>query len=118
MKPFAIEFISEPEGVARAAEVRIEGFLDAHTVKAFEEGMEELLGRDYTRFIIDFQRLNYISSAGIGSLMVLLQRVREAEGDLVILSPAPKVFDVFEMLGFNRIFTIAEDRAAALANIG
>lgn len=99
-------------------EVRITGFLDAHTVVSFEKTMEELLERQYNRVIMDLGCLNYISSAGIGALMVLLQQLRRRQGDMVILEPSAKVFKILDLLGFTKIFHIASDRAAAVQTLG
>jgi anti-sigma B factor antagonist len=118
LKPFNIE-CQEPEaGAPAAVEVRITGFLDAHTVMTFEKEMEELVQRGYAKFLIDLSGLTYISSAGIGALMVLLQQLRRREGDMVILQPSPKVYKIFDLLGFTRIFQIREDREEAQQLLG
>lgn len=118
LKPFAIECLEPEDGPAKAVEVRISGFLDAHTVVSFEKTMDELLGKDYNKLIIDVAGLNYISSAGIGALMVLLQQLRRRQGDMVILNPSPKVFKILDLLGFTKIFQIMQDREAAIRVLG
>lgn len=114
MKPFAIECIEPEGGAAHAVEVRVSGFLDAHTVVPFEKTMDDLLARQFNRVIIDMSGLNYMSSAGIGALMVLLQQLRHRDGEMVLLQPSPKVHKILELLGFTRIFQIREDRDEAL----
>ncbi|MCL5271482.1 MAG: STAS domain-containing protein [bacterium] len=118
MKQFAIECHEPEEGVDRPVEVRIIGFLDAHTVLTFEKTMEDLLERQYNKLIMDLESLSYISSAGIGALMVLLQQVRRRQGDMVILHPSPKVYKILDLLGFTKIFMIAQDRDTALQALG
>lgn len=117
MKPFAIEVIDAPSAAGTIAEVHVSGFLDAHTVATFDGRMEEQLGRDVSRILLDFEELSYISSAGIGSLMVLLQQVRRKGGELVILNPQPKVYAVLDLLGFTKIFHFATDRASAMQTL-
>lgn len=114
MKPFSIECIEPEGGPPEPVEVRVTGFLDAHTVVSFEKTMDELLEREYTKFIVDLGPLNYISSAGIGALMVLLQQLRRRQGDMVILQPSPKVYKILDLLGFTKIFQITQDRETAL----
>lgn len=118
MKPFAIECVEPEQGVSKAVDVRISGFLDAHTVVSFEKTMDELLEKQYTKFIIDLGALNYISSAGIGALMVLLQQLRRRQGDMVILQPSAKVFKILDLLGFTKIFQIKQDRDEAMQVLG
>jgi anti-sigma B factor antagonist len=113
LKPFAIE-CHEPEGgPPQVVDVKVIGFLDAHTVITFEKTMEELVERKYNKVIVDLSTLHYISSAGIGALMVLLQQLRRRQGDMIILQPSPKVFKILDLLGFTKIFRIAQDRQAA-----
>lgn len=118
MKPFSIECIEPQEGLPGIVEIRISGFLDAHTVVSFEQTMEDLLDRKFNKFIMDLESLNYISSAGIGALMVLLQQLRRRQGDMVILQPSPKVYKIFDLLGFTRIFHITNDRESAKQTLG
>jgi stage II sporulation protein AA (anti-sigma F factor antagonist) len=118
LKPFAIECVEPQEGAGKIVEVRISGFLDAHTVVSFEKTMDELLEKDYTKFIIGLSALNYISSAGIGALMVLLQQLRRRQGDMVLLQPSAKVFKILDLLGFTKIFQIKHDRDEAIRTLG
>jgi anti-sigma B factor antagonist len=114
LKPFSIECVEPQEGEPQFVEIRISGFLDAHTVVSFEKSMDELIQREHTKFLMDLGDLNYISSAGIGALMVLLQQLRRRQGDMVILQPSPKVYKILELLGFTKIFNITQDREAAV----
>lgn len=117
MKPFSIEVTEEPSTSGRIAEVHVSGFLDAHTVNQFDARINEELERDVSRFLLDFADLNYISSAGIGSLMVLLQQVRRKGGEMVLLNAQPKVYSVLDLLGFTKIFHFSNDREAALQEL-
>src|SRR5689334_5677935 len=107
VKPFVVEIIEPSAGQPEVLDVRVSGFLDAHTVVSFEKTMDELLEGRYSRLIVDLAGLNYISSAGIGALMVLLQQLRRRQGELVILRPSSKVFTILDLLGFTKIFHIA-----------
>ena len=114
MKPFIIECIEPDKAAAATVEVRVSGFLDAHTVSAFEKTVGDLLDRQHTKFIVDLAGLSYISSAGIGALMVLLQQLRRREGEMVILQPSAKVEKILELLGFTRIFQIKQSHEEAI----
>jgi hypothetical protein len=47
--------------------------------------------------------VNYVSSAGWGAFVGEIRGIREHGGDLKIVQMTPDVFEVFEMLEFNRI---------------
>ena len=114
MRSFSIDY-SEPEtGPSGIVEVKIAGFMDTHTIDVFEKKMDELLQRNYKQIIIDLSQLKYISSAGIGALMLLLQQLHRRQGDLVILQPSPKVHKIMNLLGFTRLFNIAQDHDGAV----
>lgn len=117
-KPFTIETALPAADAAPFLEVRITGYLDAHTVDTFEHAVEEMLALPYHKIILDLGELLYISSAGIGALMVFLQQLRRREGDIAIVQPSPKVYKVFDLLGFTRIFKIVPDYAAARQTLG
>ena len=87
--------------------VELSGFLDAHTVNSFEGQIDDILDEGRNKVVIDLRDLNYISSAGIGALMALTQRLRSSGGDLVLLRPNEKVYKILDLLGFTKIFNVA-----------
>ena len=89
--------------------IDLTGFLDAHTVRSFEERLDEILESGHKRLAINLENLKYISSAGIGALMGVAHRLRGAGGDIVLLRPNQKVFKILDLLGFTKIFNIAQD---------
>lgn len=85
------------------------GTLDSHTVINFERSVDELVAEGTEKVLLDLQNLSYISSAGISALMGLTHRLRQREGELILLRPSEKVHRVFRTLGFTNIFRIVED---------
>ena len=114
MKTFEIENRS-PEAAADVTVIALSGYLDAHTVADFDRHVDEIIGAGTVKIVLDLQGLSYISSAGIGALMGLSQRLKKSDGDLVLLQPTSKVFKILDLLGFTRIFTLcdSEDEACA-----
>ena len=58
------------------------------------------------RIIIDGEHLAYISSAGLGVFMAFVEEIRAEDGDIKIAALTPKVFNVFDLLGFPMLFDI------------
>lgn len=75
--------------------------------------IEDELSGGRHRLIVDCEKLTYISSAGLGVFMGYIEEIREQEGDIKICGPTPKVRQVFELLGFDSLFHIVDDVAAA-----
>lgn len=91
----------------------LEGYLDAHTAPQFEEAVQNEMDQGNIRLIVDGPHLTYISSAGLGVFMSFIEEIREMGGDIKISGIAPKVKQVFEILGFNELFDMVEDVDAA-----
>ena len=100
-----------------SAIVELNGSLDAHTVGDFESQMKTCLAGGASRIVLDLEKLTYVSSAGIGAMMSLTQRLRREAGDVALLRPSPKVFKILELLGFTEIFKIAASEDEALKSV-
>lgn len=113
MRPFEVDY-EIPEGTsATCADVRLRGYLDANSVQRFEGARTRILAAGSRDVILDLEELDYISSAGMGSIMALFQEVRRRNGGLVLVKPSRRVMDLLNILGFAKLFPIAESRSAA-----
>jgi anti-anti-sigma factor len=108
-----MEIVEEREGdVLVLAPV---GRLDTTTSRDFEKRLLELVNGGNVHYVIDFVRLDYVSSAGLRVLVMLGKRLPGMSGSLVLSSLSPQVREVFDIAGFTRIFNIVADRKHALA---
>jgi anti-sigma B factor antagonist len=98
--------------------ISIEGYLDAHTAPEFEDAIQSEIDSGNVRIIVNCEKLNYISSAGLGVFMGFVEEVREKGGDIKICGLIPKVKQVFEMLAFHEIYDICEDLPGATLKFG
>ena len=67
--------------------------------------------------IVDGHGLDYISSAGLGVFMAYIEEIRTLNGDIKICALKPKVFGVFDLLGFPRIYHIVETEEEACLSL-
>ena len=58
--------------------------MDAATFPEFDKEMAELMAQGGKNFIIDFGELDYISSAGLRSILVAAKKLKEKEFDAII----------------------------------
>ena len=56
------------------------------------------------RLILDFSKVDYISSVGLRVLMLAAKKVREQEGTIVVAALQPVVREIFEISRFNLVF--------------
>lgn len=91
------------------------GRIDSQTSKMFEEAVLAQIADGSTRMVFDFSDLAYISSAGLRVVLLAGKRLRAAGGKLVLANLQPAIREVFEISGFLGLFTVTEDRDAAVA---
>ena len=92
----------------------IKGYLDAHTAPQLEDSLQDLIDDSRFKIIVNFSELAYISSAGLGVFMGFIENVRENEGDIKLTNMSPKIFRVFDLLGFPTLYDIFDDEAEAV----
>ena len=90
-----------------------QGFLDAHTAQEFEDELRKAIDAGRLRIVVNCKDLTYISSAGLGVFMGCIEDVRERGGDIKISNLTPKVYHVFELLGFHQLFDLTETEEEA-----
>jgi len=92
----------------------ISGFLDAHTAPELEEAIQKLIDGQRYKLVINFKELSYISSAGLGVFMGFIEQIRDHSGDIKMSNMTPKIFRVFDLLGFPTLYDIVEDETLAI----
>lgn len=92
----------------------LEGYLDAHTAPNLEQTIGNLINSGKHHILVNFKDLDYISSAGLGVFMAFIEELREVGGDIKLSEMKPKVFSVFDLLGFPVLFDIVEENHLAI----
>jgi anti-sigma B factor antagonist len=94
--------------------LNIKGYLDAHTAPMLENGLQSLIDQGQFRIVVNFKDLIYISSAGLGVFMGFIENIRNNQGDIKLTNMNPKIFRVFDLLGFPMLYDIMEDEQLAI----
>lgn len=84
--------------------VSLEGRLDTTTAPRLEEEIRLSIG-DVRNLIFDFEKLDYISSAGLRVLLAT-QKIMNKQGSMAIRNVNETVMEVFSVTGFVDILTI------------
>ena len=103
---------------SNATVVTVTGKMDALTAPAYQEKMNELIGTGETAFVVDFESLDYISSAGLRGILSTAKVLKAKGGQVRFANVKGTVREVFEMSGFGSIFQMHDSVALALAEIG
>ena len=68
--------------------------------------------------ILDLSRVDYMSSAGLGTVVWLGKRLRESKQPFALAGLRDRVAHVFKLSGLDRILPVFPDRAGADAAVG
>lgn len=82
----------------------LEGRLDTTTAPQLEAELNNSIG-GVTALKFDFEKLDYISSAGL-RVLLSSQKTMNKQGTMVISNVSPEVKEIFDVTGFSDILTI------------
>jgi anti-sigma B factor antagonist len=85
--------------------VALEGRLDTTTAPELESELKASLG-GVNELVFDFEKLDYISSAGL-RVLLSAQKTMTKQGEMKIIHVNEMIMEVFEVTGFSDILTIA-----------
>lgn len=97
--------------------VSVKGKMDAVTSPNFEKSLSELIGRGEKILLMNLGGLEYISSAGLRSILVTAKHLKATEGKLLFCGLQGPVRDVFRISGFASIFQIYDSQDEALQRL-
>ena len=84
--------------------ISVEGSVDTLTAQSFETEIEKNTD-GVKNLVLDFDKVDYVSSAGLRALLGLNSKMEE-QGKMVIKNVCESVKEVFEMTGFDEILNI------------
>jgi anti-sigma B factor antagonist len=105
------------EKKGKAAVIHVQGRMDAMTAIDFSQACEQLLDEGQAVLIVDLGALEYISSAGLRSMLVIGKKVKEDDGRLMLCHLQGEARSVFEISGFSSLFPLYDSVEAALEDI-
>ena len=94
--------------------VRIEGNLDTNTAPEAQQHLDQLQDDGTDKIVVNFEAVDYVSSAGLRVLLATAKRLGATGGDLRICGLNEIVNEVFEMSGFSMILNVFVTEAEAV----
>ena len=91
-------------------DIKLVGRLDTTTAPELEQALKEVFAEEPKTLNIDLDQLEYISSAGLRTLLFAQKTMSGIEGgSLTIENVKEEIMEVFEITGFTDILTIKEE---------
>ena len=97
-----MEITTKKDGAS--LEIALEGRLDTMTAPQLEAELKENLD-GVEKLDFDFEKLDYISSAGL-RILLSTQKIMNKQGEMTIYNVNDTIMEVFELTGFSELLTI------------
>ena len=94
--------------LGKAAVVEVTGRMDATSSTLFEAHCGKLIAKGETVIVLDFGDLEYLSSAGLRSILGILKKVKPLGGKVVISGAKGTAKEIFDISGFNSMFPMTD----------
>ena len=90
-----------------------------------DEANIQQIGEEITRLVdespqpkvlISFENVDHLSSAALGTLITINNKIRGKDGQLRLTNIDPRIYEVFVITKLNRLFQIHDNAEQALAS--
>jgi anti-sigma B factor antagonist len=107
-----MEIIETKQGDASV--FKILGRLDSNTSPDLEDRISETMNNGTFNMVLDFEALEYISSAGLRIILKTTKDLKRQNGQLILCAMQDYVREVFEISGFDSFLPIVPSLDDAL----
>jgi anti-sigma B factor antagonist len=112
--PAEFALTEEPLGEGRHV-VAVRGEIDLFTAPELKRTLADAIEDGATRVAVDLSETTFLDSTALGVLIGAVKRLRQRDGQLVIVNSDANIQKTFEITGLDQIFTIVETRDAAVS---
>ena len=108
--------IVEKSRVEDCTLLSVEGVIKlGESAQFFAEGLQRALDDETGHVLIDFSRINYMDSTGIGELVGYLGRFRSLGRKMVLINPSDRIRRLLAISKLDTLFLITDDLETALS---
>jgi anti-anti-sigma factor len=110
--------IKKKREVGKNVVAELDGPIDSDNCQLLRDELNGLIDVGYSRILLDYSNVNFVSSAGLGVLIRFAQRLEEiADSKLCLCSLDERVESVFQVAGITQFFEIFTDHEEALSSM-
>jgi len=100
--------VSEVDGITQI-EFIDRNILDEANIQAISDEIGDIIERaDEPRMLVNFANVDHLSSAALGALITVNNKVSEKSGTLRLANIDPQIYEVFVITRLNKLFNIHE----------
>ncbi len=91
--------------------------LDELNIAEIGQSLSDLIARrERSKLLLDFANVDHLSSAALGMLINVNNKIKQQNGQLRLANIKPQILEVFTITRLNRLFRILPSRDEALAS--
>jgi len=109
---------TEIQQEANGTVVKVTGSVDALTAAELSKVLTNQISEGHARLVVDLIGVEFMSSAGLRTLLGAVKEARSSGGDLRIASSNPGIDKVLKMSGFHNIAKVFPSQAEAVSSFG
>ena len=94
--------------------VAVRGEIDLFTAPELKKTLAEAIEEGATRVVVDLSETTFLDSTALGVLIGAVKRLRQRDGQLVIVNSDANIQKTFEITGLDQIFALLPSRDEAL----
>ena len=94
--------------------LQMEGSLDTQTSPQAQTLIAQLIDQGATRIVVNFEKLDYVSSSGLRILLTTAKKLKANGGQLRVCGLNGDVQEAFRFAGFHMILTVKKTESEAL----
>ncbi len=108
--------VLEQEGVMRVEFVD-RNILDEANIQQIGDEISRIVdSQSEPKVLISFENVDHLSSAALGTLITINNKVRDRNGQLRLSDIDPQIYEVFVITKLNKLFQIHDNADQALAS--
>lgn len=95
--------------------ISVSGRIDSYTAPKLSEVLHRVTENDQYRIIINLDKVNYVSSAGL-RILIDIQKLCKSngEGETILVAVPSRVYETLELAGFTPLFRFFSDSIDAI----
>ena len=94
--------------------ISISGQLDSFASRDLKAEFKDLIDARNYMLLLDFEKVSYVDSSGIGAVVAAAQQLRKRKGDIRLFGMAADIRKAFDLIGASKVLEIFETEQEAL----
>ena len=92
--------------------------LDEANIQEIGDELFDLVDKRYkVKLVLNFENVEFLSSAALGKLITLSKKVQAEKGSLKLCAISPQIYEVFRITKLNKLFDITDTVEHAVAKL-